>query len=192
MTTTLLLHEEELRSHWGWVLALGVLTLILGTIALVMIPIATIAAVLVLGWVMVLGGVIEAIHAFRVRGWRGGSLHLIAGILGILIGLMIVTHPVAGALAWTLLFASFFTVIGAFRIITGVRLKFRHWGWTVLDGAISLLLGVMLAIEWPWSGVWFIGFALGISMLFRGWSYVMLSLAARSRPAAPVEIRRAA
>jgi uncharacterized membrane protein HdeD (DUF308 family) len=50
----------------------------------------------------------------------------------------------------------------------------------------------MLAIEWPWSGVWFIGFALGISMLFRGWSYVMLSLAARSRPAAPVEIRRAA
>jgi uncharacterized membrane protein HdeD (DUF308 family) len=141
---------------------------------------------------MVLGGVIEAIHAFRVRGWRGVSLHLIAGILGILIGLMIVTHPVAGALAWTLLFASFFTVIGAFRIITGVRLKFRHWGWTVLDGAISLLLGVMLAIEWPWSGVWFIGFALGISMLFRGWSYVMLSLAARSRPAAPVEIRRAA
>ena len=76
MTTTLLLHEEELRSHWGWILALGVLTLILGTIALVMIPIATIAAVLVLGWVMVLGGVIEAIHAFRVRGWRGVSLHL--------------------------------------------------------------------------------------------------------------------
>lgn len=192
MTTTLLLHEEELRRHWGWILALGILTLILGTIALAMIPIATIAAVLVLGWVMVLGGIIEAIHAFRVRGWRGGSLHLIAGILGVLIGLMIVTHPVAGALAWTLLFASFFTVIGAFRIITGLRLKFRHWGWTVLDGAISLLLGVMLAIEWPSSGVWFIGFALGISMLFRGWSYVMLSLAARSRPAVPVEIRRAA
>jgi uncharacterized membrane protein HdeD (DUF308 family) len=126
-----------------------------------------------------------------VRGWRGASLHLLAGILGILIGLLIVTHPVAGAMAWTLLFASFFTVIGAFRIITAARLRFRHWGWVAFDGTITLLAGIILAIEWPWSGYWFIGLALGISMLLRGWSYVMFSLALRSLPRA-VEIRRVA
>lgn len=185
------LHETELRHSWGWFLALGIITVILGVIALVVIPIATMAGVLFLGWILVLAGVIEAIQAFRVRGWRGVSLHMIAGIMGILIGLIVVSHPVAGALAWTLLFASFFTVIGAFRVITALRLKFRHSGWTVLDGLISLALGVLLALEWPWSGFWFIGLALGITMLLRGWSYVMLSLAVRSLPA-PIEIRKAA
>jgi len=191
MATTPLLQEQGLRRHWGWFLALGIVTAILGAIALFMIPIATVAAVLILGWLMVFGGILETIHAFRVSGWRGVSLHLIAGILGILIGLMIATHPVAGALAWTLLFASFFTVIGAFRIIMGLRLKFRHWGWTVFDGAITLVLGVLLAIEWPWSGLWFLGLALGISMLLRGWSYIVLSLAVRSM-AQPIEIPKAA
>jgi len=144
-----------------------------------------------LGWLMVFGGLVEAIHAFRVHGWRGTSLHLIAGILGILIGLMIATHPVAGALVWTLLFACFFTVIGAFRIVTGWRLKFRRWGWTVFDGVVTLALGVMLAVDWPWSGFWFLGLALGISMLLRGWSYIMFSLAVRSFPST-LEMPRAA
>jgi uncharacterized membrane protein HdeD (DUF308 family) len=178
MATGPLLREQELRAHWGWLLALGLITVLLGIVALFMVPIATVAAVLVLGWLIVVGGVIEAVHAFRVRGWRGATLHMLAGILGILIGLLIVTHPVAGAMAWTLLFASFFTVIGAFRIITAVRLRFRHWGWVAFDGAITLLAGIILAIDWPWSGYWFMGLALGISMLLRGWSYVMFSLAA--------------
>jgi uncharacterized membrane protein HdeD (DUF308 family) len=191
MTNSPLPREQELHAHWGWLLALGLITLLLGIVALFMVPIATVAAVLILGWLMVLGGAIEAIHAFRVRGWRGASLHLLAGILGILIGLLIVTHPVAGAMAWTLLFASFFTVIGAFRVITAARLRFRLWGWVALDGTITLLAGIILAIEWPWSGYWFMGLALGISMLLRGWSYVMFSLALRSVPRA-VEIRRAA
>jgi uncharacterized membrane protein HdeD (DUF308 family) len=191
MTTAPLMYEQELRRHWGWFLGLGIVTAILGIIALFMIPIATVAAVLVLGWLMVLGGIVEVIHAFRIHGWRGHALHLIAGILGVLIGLMIVTPPVAGALAWTLLFASFFTVIGVFRIITASRLKFRHWGWSVFDGAVTLLLGIMLAVAWPWSGLWFLGLALGISMLLRGWSYIMFSLAVRAFPST-LEMPRAA
>jgi uncharacterized membrane protein HdeD (DUF308 family) len=192
MTTSPFIHEHELRPHWGWFLALGIITIALGVIALFVIPIATVAAVLILGWLMVIGGIIEIVHAFRVHNWRGAALHLIAGILGFLIGLMIVTHPVAGALAWTLLFAAFFTVIGAFRIITALRLKFSHWGWTVFDGAVTLLLGILLAVEWPWSGQWFLGLALGISMILRGWSYIMFSLAVRSFPSAMDEVRRAA
>ncbi|HEV2395591.1 MAG TPA: HdeD family acid-resistance protein [Candidatus Sulfotelmatobacter sp.] len=195
MTPTPLIHEQELRHAWGWFLALGLISVLLGIIALFMVPIATVAAVLFLGWLMIAGGVIEAIHAFRVRGWRGGSLHLIAGILGILIGSLIVGHPVAGALAWTLLFASFFTVIGAFRIITALRLRFHHWEWTVLDGVVTLILGIIVAFAWPWSGFWFLGLALGISLLLRGWSYIVFSWSMRSITPArevPEEIRKAA
>jgi uncharacterized membrane protein HdeD (DUF308 family) len=191
MTTAPVLHDQELLGRWGWLLAVGVITVILGITALFMIPIATVAAVLVLGGLMVSSGIVEAIHAFRVHGWRGVSLHMIAGIVGILIGLVIVTYRVAGPLALALLFASFFTITGALRIITAARLRFRQWGWIVFDGALSLLAGLILAIEWPWSGSWFMALALGISMIIRGWSYVMLSLAVRSLPEA-VEIQRAA
>jgi len=93
---------------------------ILGTIALIIAPAATLGTVLVLGWLLVVSGVVEAIQAFRVRRWTGIFLHLIGGVLGILVGLLIVTHPVAGALVWTLLFASFFTAIGLFRIVAAI------------------------------------------------------------------------
>ena len=192
VTTPFLAGVEELRHMWGWLLALGIGLVILGTIALFIMPAATIGTVLVLGWLMVISGVIEAVHAFRVRGWGGVFLHLIGGILGILVGLLIVTHPVAGALAWTLLFASFFTVIGIFRAITAIKLKFPHWKWAVFDGIVTLLLGIILWADWPWSGLWYLGLAVGISLILRGWSYVMFALAIHSTPAVPLPIRRAA
>jgi uncharacterized membrane protein HdeD (DUF308 family) len=191
MATILLYELEELRPRWGWFLALGIGLVIVGTIALFVMPAATMGTVLVLGWLLVISGVVEAIQAFRMRRWGGIFLHLLAGILGILIGLLVVTHPVAGALAWTLLFASFFAVIGLFRLIAAIRLKFPNWGWAVFDGAITLILGILLWVQWPWSGLWFLGFAVGVSLILRGWSYVMLALASHSFPV-PIGIRRAA
>jgi uncharacterized membrane protein HdeD (DUF308 family) len=191
-TSALLIEEiESLRQRWGWLLALGILMVVLGTIALFIMPAATIGTVLVLGWLLVISGVIEAVHAFRVRKWGGIFLHLIGGILGVLIGLLIVTHPVAGALAWTLLFASFFTVIGIFRLIAAIRLKFPNWGWAAFDGTITLLLGIILWVDWPWSGLWYLGLAVGVSLILRGWSYVMFALAVHNL-FIPVQVRRAA
>ena len=189
--TVVLVDLHELRHKWGWFLVLGIVMIVLGVVALALIPAASLATVLVLGWLMVFSGVVEAVHAFQVRGWGGVFLHLVAGIAGVLIGLLIVTHPIAGALAWTLLFASFFTVVGLFRILGAIRLKFPHWGWAVFDGSVTLLLGILLWAEWPWSGFWFLGLAVGISLLLRGWSNVMLALAVRNLlPAVP--LRRAA
>src|SRR6202040_613904 len=107
MVRTPILHEvEHLRRQWGWLLALGIGMVVLGAVAFSVTPAATLAAVLLFGWLLVISGLVEAIHAFRVRRWAGTFLHLIAGILGIFAGLLVVTHPVAGALAWTLMFAS--------------------------------------------------------------------------------------
>jgi len=183
---------EELRHKWGWFLALGIVLLLLGIGALAMTPVATLAAVMVLGWLMVFSGIFETVHAFQVHRWGGFFLHLIGGVLGILIGLLIVTHPAAGALAWTLLFASFFTVIGLFRLIAAIRLRSPNWGWSAFDGAITLLLGILLWAEWPWSGLWFLGLSVGISLVLRGWSYVMLAFAIRKSPPAQAELYKAA
>jgi len=127
---------DSLRHHWGWLLALGLAMLIVGVAAMIITPAATLATVLILGWLLLASGVIESISAFHARKWEGVFLHLIGGILGVVIGLIVVTHPVAGALAWTLLFASFLTVLGVFRIVAAIRMKFPNWGWAVFDGLI--------------------------------------------------------
>lgn len=170
---------EHLHKSWGWFLALGIILAVLGIIALVYTPAATIASVLVLGWLMFFSGIVEAVHAFQARRWSGVLLHVAGGALGILIGLLVVTHPVAGALAWTLLFAAFFTIIGFFRVIAAVWLRYRSWGWALLDGVVSLVLGLLLWAGMPWSGLWFLGFALGIALTLRGWSTIMFSFAVR-------------
>jgi uncharacterized membrane protein HdeD (DUF308 family) len=172
---------ERLRHNWGWFLALGILMIVAGTAAFFAMPMATLVAVLVLGWIMVFSGVVEFVQSIRMRE-HGGTLfvHIVGGILGLLVGLLIVTHPVAGALAWTLLFASFFTVIGLFHIIAASRLQFPNWGWALFDGVVTLALGVLIWLQWPYSGFWFLGLALGISLVLRGWAYLMLSFGLRT------------
>jgi len=192
-TSPLSVEFEKLHHRWGWHLALGIGLVVLGVIAFALEFAATLATVLVLSWLLVISGIIECIYAFRMRRWGGVFLHLVGGILGVLVGLLVVTHPLAGALAWTLLFASFFTVIGIFRIIAAAKLRFPLWGWAVFDGVVTALLGLALWISWPWSGLWFLGMALGVSLILRGWSYVMLSLVARNLAgASSPDIRRVA
>lgn len=186
-TTSLLLDFEHLRHKWVWFLVWGILLILLGVVALAYTPAATIGTVLVLGWLLVFSGIVEAVHAFQARRWGGVFLHLAGGVLGILIGLVIVTHPLAGALAWTLLFASFFTVIGLFRLVGAIWLRYRSWGWAVFDGIMTLVLGVLLWAGLPWSGFWFLGLTLGIALILRGWSTIMFALAVRAfTPAVPV------
>jgi uncharacterized membrane protein HdeD (DUF308 family) len=192
VTSPLLFELEEVRKRWGWLLFLGIVMVVLGTIAFFIMPAATVGTVLVLGWLLVFSGVMETIQAFRERKSGGLFLHLIGGVLGVLVGLLVVTHPVAGALAWTLLFASFFTVIGIFRLVAAVRLKFPNWGWAVFDGIVSTGLGLLLWLEWPWSGLWFMGLAVGISLILRGWSYIMFALAVHSLRLPSVQMRQAA
>ena len=110
----------------------------------------------------------------------GVLLHVAGAALGILVGLLVVTDPLSGALAFTLLFACFFTVIGLFRLIAAISLRYRSWGWAVFDGLVTLALGVVLWAGMPWSGLWFLGLALGIALLLRGWSDIMFAFAVRS------------
>ena len=88
---------EDLAHKWGWFLVLGILLILLGIASLVYTPAATLASVLVLGWLMFFSGIVEAVHAFHARGWVGVLLHVAGGALGIFIGLLVATHPVAGS-----------------------------------------------------------------------------------------------
>src|SRR5262245_43708569 len=98
---------DEVRRNWGCFLGLGIIVVILGLIALGWSVLVTLASVEVFGWFLLFGGVLTAVHAFWRRAWGGFFFDLLAGILYVVVGLLIATHPVKSAEALTLLIAVF-------------------------------------------------------------------------------------
>ena len=172
----------ELKRHWGWFLALGICLIMFGVVAIAFSVLATIAYVVVFGWLLVLSGVLQAIHAFVRKKWGGFFLGLFGGILSLVVGIMLVVNPVLGAESLTLLVASFLLVGGVFRIVASLTGRFQNWGWLLLNGIINVVLGALIWAQWPLSGLWVIGLFVGIDMLFNCWSLVMLGLIARRMP----------
>ena len=175
---------HELRRNWGWFLALGVLLIVIGLIALGSTAVVTFASVFFFGCLLFGTGVMEISSIFFVRNWNGYFLHLLMGILDIVVGLTIVAHPEQAAVTLTMIIAAFFVVAGIYRLVTAITLRFPHWGFAALSGFITLWLGAMLWSEWPVSGFWFIGMCIGIDLVFRGASWVSLGLRLRQMPVA--------
>jgi uncharacterized membrane protein HdeD (DUF308 family) len=173
---------DEIRQKWGWFLVLGIALVVLGTVALAMPLLATLTSVLLFGWLVVFGGVFEAVAAFSAPKWTGVLLQLLSGILGVVVGALLVIHPLAGAGALTLLLAAFFFVGGFFRIGAAVMLRFPAWGWAVAGGIVTVLLGALIWAQWPASAVWVIGTFVAIDLLLRGWSWIMFAISARRIP----------
>src|SRR5262245_25589260 len=163
---------QTLGHRWGWFVALGIALIVLGILALGAEVLVTLASVLFFGWLMLIGGAIQTVHAFRVRPWSGFLRHLFGGLLTVVVGFLLVGNPAVGALSLTLLMAAFFLVGGIFRIATALTHDFPGRGWAVLSGVITLLLGIIIWRQWPVSGLWVIGTFVGIDMLFEGWSLV--------------------
>lgn len=172
----------ELRRSWGWYLALGIVLIVLGTIAIGSTFVMTIASVFFFGWLLIIGGAMEVIHAFWHKRWAGFFLDLLTGILYVVAGWMMVSNPQESALLLTLVIAMFLVFEGVFRIVAALAARYPHWGWVMFNGVISLILGIMIWRQWPYSGLWVIGLFVGIEMLLNGWSLVMLSLASRNLP----------
>jgi uncharacterized membrane protein HdeD (DUF308 family) len=98
----------------------------------------------------------------------------------------LVQHPVAAAAGFTLVLAAGFMVGGLFRIVSALADRFHGWSWVLLNGVVTLILGVMIWRQWPESALWVIGLFVGIDMVFAGWSWIMMALAVRSIPARSV------
>ena len=179
------------RHHWRWVLASGIAFIGLGSMAFAYSVLVTLASVFVLGWALVFGGLFQAMHAFKVSLWSGFLLELLLAILYGVVGLVMVTHPEAGAMSLTLLIGAFFLGSGLFRIFTGTMLHPPGRVWLLLSGAVTLLLGLLIWVEWPASGLWVIGSFIAIDMVFNGTWLIMLAVNARSLPPADTHGRPA-
>jgi uncharacterized membrane protein HdeD (DUF308 family) len=175
-----LLGLHVLRHSWGWFVALGIVQLLLGMIALGSSVFATLVTVVLFGWLLLTGGVLSVMHAFWQKQWSGFFIDLAMGILYAVVGFMVVGNPVATAETLTLLIALFLFMGGIFRIIAALTGRFRHSFWVLLNGVVTLALGIMIWQQWPLSGLWVIGLFIGIDLIFYGWSLLMVGLSAKS------------
>jgi uncharacterized membrane protein HdeD (DUF308 family) len=176
---------EQLHRSWGWFVALGVALVILGVVCVLGEVATTLITVIVLGWFLLISGIIALVHAFRTRTWSGFFLYLLSAVLRGFTGFLLVRYPLIGALSLTLLVASLFIVGGIFRVVGAASLRFPHWGWTAASGVIALVLGGMLLAQLPTSSLWFLGLAVGIDLIFEGSGLVALGTALRARAAVP-------
>ena len=171
----------ELRSL-GHSRTFGILFVLLGVVCVIGNVSATFATVLFFGWMLLFSGILGLVHAFRTPSWQGFLLSLLSALFRSFTGYLLIRYPLAGAASLTLILASFFIVSGLFRAIGAGMLKFPRWGWSVLSGIVSLALGIMLLTQMPVSGVWFIGFAIGVDLIFDGVSLIGLATAIHSLP----------
>ncbi|MBV8637772.1 MAG: DUF308 domain-containing protein [Candidatus Eremiobacteraeota bacterium] len=169
---------HDVRSLWGWYLALGIALIALGAYAIYEQSAATIASVIALGVILMLAGVTQIISGFMARSAGHVILLLLVGVLDIVVGLMLVQHPNAGALTVTLLLAALFVFGGIYRFVAALWLQFPQYGWVAASGIVSTVLGCLLWAQWPNSASWFLGFAVGVNFIFAGisWSAIALKL----------------
>lgn len=170
---------DRMRSRARWCIVLGALLIAAGTFALVYSLAATFATMLLLGWLMLVAGGVQAAHAFSYRDWGGFIVDLLIGVLYFVGGLLIVRNPLPAAEALTLLIGMMLIFSGIFRALFAVAAPIAHRGWLIINGLVSLLLGVSVVIGWPWSGLWLIGTFVGIDLVFNGWTLIMLGFAVR-------------
>jgi uncharacterized membrane protein HdeD (DUF308 family) len=176
---TLRVEFEEICHNWGWFLVLGIVLLVLGGVALGSVWVSTIASVVLFGWLLIAAGVFEMSAAFGSQQWSGVFLHLLAGVLNVVVGIMLVGNPLASAGALTLLVAALFLTGGLFRFMAALMVRHAAWGWAALDGLVGILCGVLIWSQWPASAFWVIGMFVGIALMVRGWAWVMFALSAR-------------
>ncbi len=173
-------HElHALRYQWWCFLLLGIALLVLGAICIIDPLIPTIGSVYFLGFALIGGGILQIVSAFWAGKWSGMLLHVLMGVLYVVVGYMIIDAPVISMVVITKFIAIFLIVSGAFRIIAALVTRFPEWGWALLNGGITLLLGVIINRQLPEAALWVIGLFVGIEVFFNGWAWVMLAFGLR-------------
>ncbi|HLU20661.1 MAG TPA: HdeD family acid-resistance protein [Pusillimonas sp.] len=173
---------DELGARWGWFVALGIVLLVLSIIAFVHVLAATLVSVIFIGVLMLIGGIGQLIHAWRVKQLAGFLFWTASGLLYAAAGIIALVNPITGAAMLTLLLGATLIAVGALRLWIWFNNRGqRGWQWLALSGVITLATGILVAVLWPGNSIWLLGLILAIDLLFQGWSALLLGLALRQR-----------
>jgi len=171
---------EEAKKNSGFLIFLGILTVIFGVIAIGSPLITGVAVAVFVGFLLLASGVARIVHALKSKQWGTGFWGTVIGLLGVVAGLLMIFRPLVGLVTMTMLLAIYFLVDGISEIIAAFKIKpDQGWGWVLFNGIIAVLLGLMIWRQWPVSGAWAIGLLVGIHILMTGWSMIILGSGAK-------------
>jgi uncharacterized membrane protein HdeD (DUF308 family) len=176
--------RKSVHDHWLLFLIEGIVLLILGLLAILVPPIASLAVTIFLGWLFLFSGVLGLVSTFWARGAPGFWWALLSAVLTIVVGVLLLGWPVAGVLSLTYLLIVFFFIEGVASIMFAVehrRELTSGWVWMLLSGIVTLVLGVLILAGLPGTAAWALGLLVGIDMVFGGSALMAIALAARSQ-----------
>ena len=166
------------RTGWGWFVALGILQIALGVVAWFDVITFTIFGVIFIGAMLLVAGIFQIIHSFMDREWRAFILDLLVGVLYVIGGFLLMSEPIQGSVVLTILVAVALVVGGILRIVMAIQ--HRHMaGWIMMlvSGIISFVVGIMLYLTLPWSGLWVVGTLIAVELIVHVVSWLQFGLA---------------
>lgn len=175
-------YRLDINRYWGWLFAWGIILIILGIMAISAAAFTTFLSIFLLSTLLIIGGLIVLIDTFKHwwGHWGAFLFHLLLAILYLAAGIFLYKHPWSAIVSITLILGIIYTTLGIFRIIGSFSLQLPRWGWILLNGFISLILGLLIIGNWPASSLYIIGLFIGIDLFFWGWTYLMIAIAMKN------------
>lgn len=170
---------RSIKKSLSWSIALGILMIVLGLLAIVFPIIATALVTIGLGWIFLVGGILRIIYAFQTRS-EGFWLKLLLSILYIIVGLSLLSNIVGGVISLTLVIGISLFVEGVFEVMLAFQFRpASNWSSVLFSGIATIILGILIWSQWTFNAPSVLGLLTGISFLSTGIWKVMFSLAAR-------------
>ena len=153
----------------------GIAFLLLGILAIAFPVVFTFGFTIFLGWLFLIGGIIQLIRSFKLWHTPGIYASLLTGLLAIIIGFLMIANPWRGVLTLTMLLTIFFFIEGIAKIAYAISVReYSNWGWILFSGLIAIAMGAIIVSGWPGTALWVIGLLVGIDLLFFGISLLSL------------------
>lgn len=169
--------REELRRSWRALMAVGVLAIFIGCVAIVIPAVASVGTAIFIGWILLIAGAFLVAAAFTAHSLGTVVLRLLWAVLTVIVGLWLIVEPDNGTLTLTLVLGIYFLFMGLTRIAVAFAARGQQGAGLVgLSGFAGLLIGILILVEFPSSADWAIGLLVGIDLIFAGWMLVSIAL----------------
>ncbi|ASJ03665.1 hded protein [Thermococcus profundus] len=172
----------EVEKNWVWMLGLGLIFITLGTAGLMILPLLSITSVAVFGAFMIAGGILQTVQGItKAKEWKSRTLHIVMGAIYVLGGIFAVINPVLATAIYALFLGLALIFIGFLRIAVAFQNRdVSQWALMSLSGILTVFLGLMIVLQWPWSSLWAVGLFISTDMILAGANYIAIALAAKT------------
>jgi len=164
---------KQAQPSWGWFVALGIGLIVAGVIASANVFASTIASVIYVGVMMLVGAVLQFVHAFSSLGWKRRTMNILAAVFYAFASMVIVYDPLLSAVDISLVIGALLVGAGIARFISAFHDRSHGgWGWVAASGVATIAVGILILATWPTVGLWLLGMILAVDLISQGWGFL--------------------